>query len=170
MADEPFQPIADPFDDPKPQAGPPLTVLAQYLKDLSFENPRMPELLQSAGKVPQGLIKVDVNAKRVADRNFEVVLSLRVEARHEDQIAYIAELQYAGLFAVGDVTARVMEPMLLIEAPRLLFPFAREIIANAIQQAGFRAMLIHPIDFALHFREQRERGGSFNVAGGTAIN
>ncbi|MGD9741955.1 MAG: protein-export chaperone SecB [Dongiaceae bacterium] len=170
MADEPFQPIADPFEDPKPQAGPPLAIVAQYLKDLSFESPRMPELLQSAGKVPQGLIKVDVNAKHLGERNFEVVLSLRVEARHEDQMAYIAELQYAGVFTVGDLAARVVEPLLLIEAPRLLFPFAREIIANAIQQAGFRAMLIHPIDFGLHFREQRERGGGFKVAGTGSVN
>jgi len=160
MADQPFQPIADPFGEaPHPNAAP-LTVTAQYLKDLSFESPHMPELLAGAGKVPQGLIKVDVNAKRQGDGSYEVVLALRVEARHEDQIAYIAELQYAGLFVVGTVAPRMIEPMLLIEAPRLLFPFAREIVAGLIQQAGFRAMLIHPIDFAVHYREHRERGAA----------
>jgi preprotein translocase subunit SecB len=158
MADQPFQPIADPFEEPRP-SGPPLTVTAQYLKDFSFESPHMPELLALAGKVPQGLIKVDVDAKKLEDA-YEVVLSLRVEARHEDQIAYIAELKYGGLFTIGKLARRMVEPMLLIEAPRLLFPFAREIIANLIQQAGFRAMLIQPIDFALHYRERRERGAA----------
>jgi len=162
MVDEPFQPIADPFEQPS-RSVPPLTVTAQYLKDLSFESPNMPELLAGGGRVPQGLIKVDVNARRLEAPNYEVILSLRVEARHDDKLAYIAELQYAGLFAVGDVKPRMIEPMLLIEAPRLLFPFAREIVAGLIQQAGFRAMLIHPIDFALHFREQRARGGGPTV-------
>jgi preprotein translocase subunit SecB len=146
MVDEPFQPIADPFEQPS-RSAPPLTVTAQYLKDLSFESPNMPELLSGVGRVPQGLIKVDVNARR----------------RHDDKLAYIAELQYGGLFSVGDVAPRLIEPMLLIEAPRLLFPFAREIVAGLIQQAGFRAMLIHPIDFAMHFREQRARGGGPTV-------
>jgi preprotein translocase subunit SecB len=160
MADQPFQPIADPFAEaPRPGAAP-LTVTAQYLKDISFESPHMPELLPGAGKVPQGLIKVDVNAKRLAEANYEVILSLRVEARHEEKMAYIAELQYAGLFTIGEVAPRMVEPMLLIEAPRLLFPFAREIVANLVQQAGFRSMLIHPIDFAVHYREHRERGGA----------
>jgi preprotein translocase subunit SecB len=120
----------------------------------------MPELLAGAGRVPQGVIKVDVGAKRLGETSYEVVLSLRVEARHDDKMAYIVEMQYAGLFTVGEVAARMVEPMLLIEAPRLLFPFAREIVANLVQQAGFRSMLIHPIDFAVHYREHRERGGA----------
>lgn len=163
MADQPFKPIADPFGEVARPSAAPLTVTAQYLKDISFESPAMPGILAGAGKVPQGLIKVDVNAKRIAENSYEVVLSVRVEARHEEQMAYICELQYAGLFAVGNVAPRMLEPMLLIEAPRLLFPFAREIVANLIQQAGFRAMLIHPIDFAVHYREHRERGGGGGI-------
>jgi preprotein translocase subunit SecB len=159
MADAPFQPVSDPFSSGQPPAGAPLTVVAQFLKDMSFESPNMPGLLDHAGRVPQGLIKVDVKAHKLPEeQKYEVVLSLRAEARHQDQLAYIAELQYAGIFQVGQVGARMMEPLLLIEAPRLLFPFAREIIANTIQQAGFRAMLIHPIDFAMHYREQRAAG------------
>jgi preprotein translocase subunit SecB len=159
MADVPFQPVSDPFSAGQPPAGAPLTVVAQFLKDMSFESPNMPALLDQVGRVPQGLIKVDVNAHKMPqERQYEVVLSLRAEARHQDQLAYIAELQYAGIFMVGQIGTRMMEPLLLIEAPRLLFPFAREIIANTIQQAGFRAMLIHPIDFAMHYREQRPSG------------
>lgn len=157
MADEPFQPVSDPFGQAPAPAGAPLTVVAQYLKDLSFESPRMPEILEQAGRVPQGLIKVDVNAKKLSrERQYEVVLSLRIEARHENEMAYIAELQYGGVVTVGEVGAGALSALLLIEGPRLLFPFAREIIASTIQQAGFRAMLIHPIDFAAHFREQRQ--------------
>jgi len=159
MADAPFQPVSDPFSSGQPPVGAPLTVVAQFLKDMSFESPNMPGLLEHAGRVPQGLIKVDVKAHKLQDGpKYEVVLSLRAEARYQDQPAYIAELQYAGIFQLGQVGARMMEPLLLIEAPRLLFPFAREIIANIIQQAGFRAMLIHPIDFAMHYREQRAAG------------
>ncbi|HWA41984.1 MAG TPA: protein-export chaperone SecB [Hypericibacter adhaerens] len=159
MADAPFQPVSDPFSAGQPPAGTPLTVVAQFLKDMSFESPNMPALLEHAGRIPQGLIKVDVNARKMPEeRRYEVVLSLRAEARHQDQVAYIVELQYGGLFQLGPVAANITEPLLLIEAPRLLFPFAREIVANTIQQAGFRAMLIHPIDFALHYREQRAAG------------
>jgi preprotein translocase subunit SecB len=165
MADEPFQPVSDPFGPAHAPGAAPLTVVAQYLKDLSFESPRMPEILEQAGRVPQGLIKVDVNAKKLKERQYEVVLAMRIEARHEDQIAYIAELQYGGAFQIGDVAPRMLEALLLIEAPRLLFPFAREIIANTIQQAGFRAMLIHPIDFAMHFREQRQGPAGPGAAG-----
>ena len=165
MADAPFQPVSDPFAASQPPVGAPLTVLGQFLKDLSFESPNMPGLLEQAGRVPQGLIKVNVDAKKMEqDRQFEVILSLRAEARHQDQVAYIVELQYAGIFLVGEAAGRMTEPLLLIEAPRLLFPFAREIIANTIQQAGFRAMLIHPIDFAMYYREQKAAGGGPAVA------
>jgi preprotein translocase subunit SecB len=159
MADAPFQPVSDPFSAGQPPAGAPLTVVAQFLKDLSFESPNMPALMEQVGRVPQGLIKVNVDARKIPqDQQYEVVLSLRAEARHQDQIAYIAEMQYEGVFLVGEGASRMVEPLLLIEAPRLLFPFAREIIANIIQQAGFRAMLIHPIDFAMHYREQKSAG------------
>jgi preprotein translocase subunit SecB len=162
MADAPFQPVSDPFAAGQPPAGAPLTVMAQFLKDMSFESPNMPGLLEQVGRVPQGLIKVEVNARKLPEqeRQYEVVLVLRAEARHEDKVAYIVELQYAGIFQVGQIGSRMMEPLLLIEAPRLLFPFAREIIANTIQQAGFRAMLIHPIDFAMHYREQKSAGSA----------
>ncbi len=162
MADAPFQPVSDPFATNPPPAGAPITVMGQFLKDLSFESPNMPALMEHAGRVPQGLIKVDVKARKLpqAEQQYEVMLSLRAEARHQDQLAYIAELQYGGIFQVGQIGARMMEPLLLIEAPRLLFPFAREIIAGIIQQAGFRAMLIHPIDFAMHYREQKARGAA----------
>jgi len=162
MADAPFQPVSDPFAANQPPAGAPIAVMGQFLKDLSFESPNMPALIEQAGRVPQGLIKVDVKARKLpqAEQQYEVMLSLRAEARHQDQVAYIAELQYGGIFQVGQIGTRMIEPLLLIEAPRLLFPFAREIIANIIQQAGFRAMLIHPIDFAMHYREQKSQGGA----------
>src|SRR5262245_8181938 len=135
MADAPFQPVSDPFSSGEPPAGAPLTVLGQFLKDMSFESPSMPELMEQAGRVPEGLLKVNVDAKRMTpERQYQVVLSLRAEARHQEQVAYIIELQYGGIFLIGPSAGRMVEPLLLIEAPRLLFPFAREIIANTIQQ------------------------------------
>lgn len=146
----------------------PLTVMAQYLKDLSFESPNLPAILQQGGKVPQGVIKVDMRAQHLGERSYESTLYLRVEARYDDQVAYIAELTYGGVFAVGaGVQPKHVEPLLLIEGSRLMFPFAREIIANAIQQAGFRAMLIQPIDFAGYYRDNLSKRAGSAVPGTT---
>jgi len=132
----------------------PITVVAQYLKDLSFENPTAPAhvLRQDA---PQGRVEVDVRARNLGETNYEVVLIVRAEARRDNDVLFLVELEYAGIFSLFNVPQEAVEPVLLIECPRLLLPFARQIIANATQDGGFAPMLINPIDFVGLYRQQR---------------
>jgi preprotein translocase subunit SecB len=136
----------------------PLIVIAQYLKDMSFENPNAPEIItETSENPPQGSVQVDVRATSKGGPNYEVVLSLRVEARREDRLAYLLEMEYAGLFRIGAIPPEAVEPVIMIEGPRLLFPIARETVANATRDGGYAPLLINPIDFAALYRDHRQR-------------
>ncbi len=134
----------------------PLAVITQYLKDFSFENPGGHETLLNLKEMPTGNIRVDVKVEPKTPPTVEVILFLSVEAKIQDKIAYHAECEYAGLFRVGRIDQDHVLPLVLIEAPRLLFPFARQIIANAIQAGNFPPLLVNPIDFAALYREKQE--------------
>jgi preprotein translocase subunit SecB len=166
MADKPggdFSFAANPgLTETKP-ADPKIVILMQYLKDLSFEVPHAPDIFKHAARVPQGVVSVDIKATRLpageGGHDYESVLKMRVEARLEDRIAYIVELHYAAIVHFDLVPDDETEPSLMIKVPRLLFPFARQIIAQTVQAGGFRSMLVNPIDFKLHYSEQlRARG------------
>jgi preprotein translocase subunit SecB len=137
------------------QAG--FNVLGQYIKDLSFENPGAPRSLRPGDQTPKIDINVSVNAKRVADSDTEVELKLEAKASRGDDTLYIVELTYAGLFQVRNVPQEHVGPLLLVECPRLLFPFARQIVAEAIHQGGFPPLMINPIDFAALYRQRLAR-------------
>lgn len=146
-------------DQPQPQQIP-LTIQAQYLKDLSFENPQAPghfAELQAAGAAqgPNVNIEVSTNARALGSDNYEVTLVLRGEAKHEDRTLFLAEVSYAGVFTVSGFNEEQAKPLLLIEAPRHLFPFARAILADATRDGGFPPLMIHPIDFADLYRRQQ---------------
>jgi len=129
-------------------AGPGFRILAQYVKDLSFENPRAPESLRVEGK-PSIDLGVEMNAQGRPDGLFEVELRLTVKATHETSPVFNVELLYGGLFALSGVTEQDIEPLLLIECPRYLFPYAREIISRATSDGGFYPpFMLDPIDFA----------------------
>ncbi|MBI1206183.1 MAG: protein-export chaperone SecB [Azospirillum sp.] len=133
----------------------PINVLAQYIKDFSFENPNAPNSLMPNQSAPQVKIQVDVNARPMADAVYEVVLSIRAEATIDEQTVFLAELAYAGLFSLPGIPAEHLRPVLLIEAPRILFPFARAIVAEATKDGGYSPLMINPIDFAeLYLRQQ----------------
>jgi|AACY02.16.fsa_nt_gi protein-export chaperone SecB len=142
----------------------PITILAQYTKDLSFENPKAPASLAAAAKQPpQVEINVDVQARDLENDVYEVVLRVVATARPAGpdgkaeanaDVAFILDLSYAGLFALKGVNDELRKPVLLIEAPRLLFPFAREILANTSRQGGFPPLLINPVDFTELYRRQ----------------
>lgn len=135
----------------------PLTVLAQYLKDLSFESPRAPGIFSST-TAPQSTATVTVNLQHLGERAYEVVLHLRIDGTVAGEPAYLVELAYAGVFAIGKVANEMVEPLLMIEAPRLLFPFARSAAAAATREGGFPQVLISPIDFAGLYRSRRRAG------------
>ncbi|HVJ42652.1 MAG TPA: protein-export chaperone SecB [Dongiaceae bacterium] len=139
------------------EGGFPLTVVTQYLKDMSFENPNGAEILTSLKEVPTGTIRVDVRVDPKTPPDVEVTLFLSVEAKTGDKVVYMVETEYAGIFRIGRVSQDVVLPLIMIEAPRLLFPFARNLVALAIQSGGFPPLFINPIDFAALYRDKREQ-------------
>jgi len=136
---------------------PQFRVLAQYVKDLSFENPNAPSsLIQRPGK-PEISVRVDINSRRLSGDQFETELRLQVEAKQDGQIQFIIDLVFAGLFLVQGVPVENLEPVLVIECPRLLFPFARRVISDASRDGGFMPLNIEPVDFAAIYRMQLEQ-------------
>ncbi len=129
-------------------------VLAQYVKDLSFENPNAPRSLAPSGQQPAINIQVNVEATPLGTTDFEVTLRLEGKAEIQDTVLFSFELLYAGAFRIQNVPAESIQPVVLIECPRLLFPFAREIIANAVRNGGFAPLLLDPFDFAALYRQR----------------
>ncbi len=141
---------------PGAQAAPPLVVNVQYIKDLSFEVPNAPEIYATLRSPPAVSINLDVQARALQDGQnvYEVVLSVKAEAHEAVQNGsgagrpvFIAELHYAGVFTLNGVPAETVEPLLLIECPRLLFPFARSVLSDVTREGGFPPVVLQPIDF-----------------------
>ena len=136
------------------QSAPPqLNVVAQYIKDFSFENPNAPRSM-AAGQQPQINIQINVNANPLSDTDIEVVLKLEGKAEANDNLLFGFDLQYAGVFRIQNVPPDAMNAVVLIECPRLLFPFAREIIANTVRNGGFPPLLLDPVDFVALYRQR----------------
>jgi len=129
------------------QQGPGFRVLAQYVRDLSFENPKAPDSLRIEGK-PQIDMGVELGAQGRPDGLFEVDLKLSIKASSEGAAVFQVELVYAGLFQLSGIAEADLEPMLLIECPRYLFPYAREIVSRATADGGFYPpFMMDPLDF-----------------------
>jgi len=137
-------------------SGPQVGVITQYIKDLSFENPNAPASLQNnSGKQPALEVNVNVGVKKVNDEVFEVELKISATAKvGEDETAFVVELLYGTLFGMRGVPEEAMQPFLLIQAPTLMFPFARRIIADATRDGGFPPLLLEPISFEALFQQQ----------------
>ena len=135
-------------------AQPTLNVLAQYVKDLSFESPGAPNSLRGREQSPGININVNVNANPLSEREFDVNLSLNARAGFEKDVLFNVELVYGGVFRIEGFPQEHMLPILFIECPRLLFPFARQIIADATRNGGFPPLMLDPIDFAQMFQQK----------------
>ncbi len=133
---------------------PALNALAQYIKDLSFENPNAPRSLAPQANPPQISISVNVNAKQIAETDYEVELTLEGRAGEAPNLLFSFELLYAGVFRLVNIPEENKHPIVMIECPRLLFPFARQIVADAVRNGGFPPLFIDPIDFAALFRQR----------------
>lgn len=133
---------------------PSLSVLTQYVKDLSFENPGAPKSLVARGTPPSININVNVNANPVAGSDYDVVLTLNAKAEAENSVLFNVELVYGGVFRIEGFPQEHLLPLLFIECPRLLFPFARQIIADSTRNGGFPPLMIDPIDFARMFQQR----------------
>ena len=144
--------------------------LAQYIKDLSFENPNAPaSLQQQSGPPPQISIQVQVNAKAIAANDYEVELRLEGHAGEKPKQMFAFELIYCGIFRMLNIPAEQLHPAVMIEGPRLLFPFARQIIADCVRNGGFPPLYIDPVDFvALYQQRSAEAQAKAQSAGATA--
>jgi preprotein translocase subunit SecB len=131
-----------------PQTGQQLFINAQYIKDLSFENPRAPQSLRQQATQPVVDINVDVKAQGIGQDAYEVTLSINAGAKVQGENLFLVELSYGAIVAVRNVPQELLTPALLVETPRLMFPFARNIIADTTRDGGFPPLMINPIDFA----------------------
>ena len=142
---------------PKPasqaKAPPAMKILGQYLKDLSFENPNSPRSLSQQGQ-PEINVQVNVNAKPVGQNEFEVELHLEAKASHDGKAVFAADLLYAGVFRLENIPQEALHPIVLVECPRMLFPFARQILADATRNGGFPPLMLDPIDFATMYQRR----------------
>lgn len=157
-----FSPPPAPFGD-EPEAGSPpaIRILAQYIRDLSFENPRAPEALRGGAVAPQIELGVELNAQGREGGVFEVELKLTAAARRDGEAVFQLELVYAGLFQIVGVDPEDLEQVLMIECPRYLFPFARRLIADLSAEGGFPPLMLEPMDFAAIYlarKAQAENG------------
>jgi len=160
---------AAPEEPQQPQQQMPmLQVLAQYTKDSSFENPNAPESLRSGLEAPAININIEIGRQMLSDDTVEVVLMLRADASRNDQAVFIAEIEYAGLFAFQNINVEETLPMIMIECPRLLFPFARQIMAEMTQNGGYPPIMLEPPDFAAMFREEMMRRAADTGTNGSA--
>ncbi len=136
------------------KAQPSLNVLAQYVKDLSFESPGAPGSLRGRDSAPGINISVNVGANPLSEKEFDVTITLNAKASFEKDVLFNVELVYGGVFRIEGFPQEHMLPVLFIECPRLLFPFARQIIAEATRNGGFPPLMLDPIDFAQMFQQK----------------
>lgn len=129
-------------------SAPSLSVLTQYIKDFSFENPNSPNSLLPKEKQPEISININVNANPLAETDFEVVLHIEAKAGQGKDMLFNCELSYAGIFRLTNIPDDAKHAAVLIECPRLLFPFARHIVSDATRNGGFPPLMIDPVDFA----------------------
>ncbi|MDQ0465258.1 preprotein translocase subunit SecB [Caulobacter ginsengisoli] len=156
-----------PQDDSGAEQQPGFNILAQYVRDLSFENPLAPESLRATGGQPAIDIGVELNARRRPDDLYEIDLKLTVKAERGAETAFVIELVYGGLFQVVGVPESELERVLLIECPRFLFPYARRVISDMTGEGGFPPFMLEPIDFAAVYAA-RQASGSDTVTIGNA--
>lgn len=141
---------------PATGTSPSLRILGQYLKDLSFENPNAPQTLAPQQNQPDINISVNVNAKTLGPTDYEVELHLEAKAMNGGKVIFAAEMLYAGLFRMENFPANVLHAAVLIECPRMLFPFARQILADATRNGGFPPLMLDPIDFASMYQKRMQ--------------
>jgi preprotein translocase subunit SecB len=145
---------ADGVDGPE---APRLMIQSQYIKDFSFENPRAPASLDPSRNRPEIAVRVDVRAEGLGSDRYEVALVMNIDAKSGADTVFMLELSYGGVFVLLNIPPDSLQPLLLIECPRLLFPFARRIVADVTRDGGFPPLLLDPIDFVQLFRRRQQQ-------------
>lgn len=140
---------------------PQVAMLAQYVRDLSFENPNAPASLQNESDTKPAIdVNVNVGGRKAGDDVYEVELKLTVSSKKDDQVSFVVELSYASLFGIRNVPEEAIGQIMLIQAPTLMFPFARRIIADAVRDGGFPPLMLDPISFEALYRQQAEQAAA----------
>jgi preprotein translocase subunit SecB len=139
---------------PSAQAQPQLNVLGQYIKDFSFENPNAPQSLAPNQAQPAIQIQINVGVQQLAETDYEVTLKLDGKAESSSTVLFAFDLTFGGVFRVQNVPKESLQPLVMIECPRLLFPFAREIVATAVRNGGFPPLLLDPVDFVSLYQQR----------------
>lgn len=166
MAEIPETPPGGAADQmPEPR----LMIQTQYVKDLSFENPRGPMSLKFRQELEVEIRELQVRRKRVAADLYEITLDLQLQGRAEESTVLVLELAYAGVFVVLNVPESSLDFLLLTECPRLLFPAVQWIIATATHDGGFLPLLLDPIDFAGLYRQQHQQAEAEAAPGGRPV-
>jgi len=135
-----------------------LAVVAQYVKDLSFESPGAPQTLQGPGENPELKVGVNVQAGPRGDDVYEVVLNFEAHARSDAGVIYNVELAYGGLFRMHNIPQDVLQPVLFVDCPTILFPFVRRVLADVVRDGGFPPLMLDPIDFGRLYAQNLSRG------------
>src|SRR5712692_1995832 len=137
-----------------PEGQPQLAVLAQYIKDFSFENPNAPRSLSPTQSQPAINIQINVGVGQMSESDYEITLKLEGKADMAGTVLFAFDLTFAGVFRLQNVPQQTLQPLVMIECPRLLFPFAREIVANAVRNGGFPPLLLDPVDFVSLYQQR----------------
>lgn len=153
MAEQETGPVTNGSGDMAAGGETQVSVLAQYVKDLSAENPSAPAVFQWTEQA-QLDVQFNIQADKVADGVHEVVLKIAASARSSEGVHFVVDLAYGGLFGLRNVPEEAMGPFFLIEAPRILFPFARQVIAESVSGMGFPPLLLDPVDFTAAYMQQ----------------
>ena len=154
MAKEPKKTANEENGAAEEKMAPQMNVLAQYVKDFSFENPHAPNSLRPREKAPDISININVNPNPLSETDFEVELKLDAKAVDGEEMMFNVELVYAGVFRLQGIPKEAIQAAVLVECPRMLFPFARQIIADASRNGSFPPLMIDPVDFAALFRQR----------------
>lgn len=146
----------------------PVQVHGQYLRDFSFENPNAPHSLRLGANSPEMNVNIVIDANKINDDTnpdlYESAIKLTVRSTSGDQTLFIAEIVYAALVTLKDVPPAAIKPILYIEVPQMLFPFARQILANAVSGGGFPPLLLNPIDFRAMYVNSVKQGKEAGAA------
>jgi preprotein translocase subunit SecB len=137
-----------------------IKVLTQYIKDLSFEIPNSPQIFLNNQEKPNIAISVDIDAKKIANDAYEIALKIKADAKVDEETLFICEVAYCGIFALQNIDENMLEQILLVYCPNLLFPYLRRIVSNMVVDGGFPPLMLDPIDFAALYAKRKEVAAS----------
>jgi len=153
---------------PQPGNPPSMNMVGQYIRDLSFENPGAPGSILAGGGNPAFNVSISVGVKKQSEEIYAVELTLNAKANRAEQVLFNVELIYGGVFRLANIPEAQLSGLLMIECPRLIFPFARQVLASVTQQGGFPPLMMEPVDFAAIYRQNLAKLAAQQQAAGVA--